>query len=94
MSEGLLEARDFDRYLSLSEKSERAAAIASNEAFTAAMTKAIGKRCERASAGTFVDHTPTFARTIRGETAMSACGSPAAMCAERGGAPNGAETMK
>jgi hypothetical protein len=46
------------------------------------------------TAGTFVDLSPTYARTIRGDGAMSFCGSPAAMCADRGGAPSGAETMK
>jgi hypothetical protein len=95
MSEGLLESRDFDRYLSLSEKSAHDEAIAANDAFTAAMNKAIGKRREKATPGTFVDHTPPIgAKRLYGDVIMSPCGSPAAMCMESGGAQAGAETMK
>lgn len=94
MAEGILESRDFDRYLSLSEKEARAAAVAANDAFILAMAKAVRRGCEQATPGTYVDTSPTYARTIRGEAPMSGCGSPAAMCADRGGAPNGAEAMK
>lgn len=95
MSFGILESRDFDQYLSLSEKAERAAAIASNDAFVLAMGRAVRRGRETAKPGTFVDLTPPIgAIRIRGEVLMSACGSPAAMCLETGGAPSGAETMK
>lgn len=94
MAEGILEHRDFDRYLSLSEKAERTAAVTANDAFIAAMGLAIQKGRETATPGIFVDRTPTFGRRIYGEVAMSPCGSPAAMCTEAGGAPSGAEAMK
>jgi len=65
MSEGKLESRDFDRYLTASEKEQRAAAIASNDAFILAMAKAVRAGQERAIPGTFKDHSPTQARRIR-----------------------------
>lgn len=94
MAEGKLEAQDFEKYLSLSEKEARTAALAANDAFTRAMQKAVKRGREKAKPGTYVDTSPTFARTIRGEAPMSGCGSPGAMCAERGGTPAGAEAMK
>lgn len=90
MAQGTLESRDFDRYMSLSEKEARSTALAANDAFTAALTRAIGKGRETVCPGTFVDLSPTFARRIIGEAALSACGSPAAMCLDSGGA----ESMK
>ena len=94
MAYGKLETQDFEKYLSLSEKEARTAVIASNDAFILAMAKAVKRGREKPRAGTFVDTSPTYARRMHGETAMSSCGSPAAMCAERGGAPNGADAMK
>lgn len=95
MSEGILESRDFDRYTSLSEQAARDAAMAANGAFHAAMTIAIRRGRENAKPGTYVDTTPPIgAIRIRGEIAISACGSPAQMCMEIGGAPSGAESMK
>ena len=94
MSEGKLESKDFDRYLSLSEKEHRAAAVASNDAFILAMANAVRRGRERAKPGTFVDHTPTHARRLYGEARISACGSPAAMCLEAGRAGGGAESLK
>jgi len=95
MSEGKLESRDFDHYVSLSEKAARDAAMASNDAFVLAMAKAVSRGREKAIPGTFVDPTPPIgARRIRGEIAMSACGSPAAMCVERGHRGGGTETLK
>jgi hypothetical protein len=94
MAQGILESQNFDRYMSLSEKQHRHAALAANDAFAAAMTNAVRSGCEHVAPGTFVDLTPSYARLIRGESASSACGSPAAMCFEQGGAAAGAEAMK
>ena len=47
-----------------------------------AMAKAIKRGREKVKAGTFVDPSPSQARRIRGEVAVSACGSPATMCAD------------
>lgn len=78
-----LERIDFDRYLNDSEKLVRQAALASNDAFTAAMNKAVKRGREKVTAGTFVDTSPpTGAFRIRGEILMSCCGSPAALCME------------
>lgn len=91
----LIEPQDFDRYLTDSEKETRKAAYAANEAFTAAMTKAIGRGREKAVAGTFVDLTPPIgAKRLYGILTRSGCGSPAAMCMEAGGAHSGSEAMK
>jgi hypothetical protein len=94
MSAGNLETIDFDRWMSLSEKAHRDSVLASNDAFIAAMTKAVRKGRESARQGTFIDTSPTLARTFRGDVIMSSCGSPAAMCAETGGAGIGASTLK
>jgi hypothetical protein len=68
MSDIKLEAQDYDRYLSHSEKAAHEAAIISNDAFVAAMNKQIGRKREKAVAGTFVDLTPhPFARRFVGE---------------------------
>jgi hypothetical protein len=86
-----LENVDFDKYLSLSEKAARDEAIAANEAFTAAMTKALKRGRERATPGTYVDRSPSLsARFIHAIAPHSACGSPAAMCIERGNPDGGA----
>lgn len=86
-----LERTDFDKYLSLSEKAEREQAIASDEAFIAAMTKAAAKGRENVTRGTYVDTTPPVGiRFIRAIAPLSACGSPAAMCIERGNPDGGA----
>lgn len=90
-----LETLDFDRYLTLAEKAAHAVAVAANEAFTAAMNKAVTKGREHATAGTYVDETPPIgALRLYGILPFSGCGSPGAMCMEAGGAPSGAETMK
>lgn len=74
---------DFDRYLSLSERAHHDAAVASNDAFTAAMNQAIERGKVKVTAGTYVDTTPPIgALRIRGEVLMSISGSPAAMCME------------
>lgn len=94
MAQGILESQNFDRYMSVSEKAHRHASIAANDAFAAAMTNAVRNGREHVAPGTFVDLTPSYARLIRGESAGSACGSPALMCFESGGAAAGAEAMK
>ena len=83
MSMTNLASHDYDRWLTLSEQAEREHAIAANDAFAKAMGKQIKRGREKVVAGTFVDSTtPVRARRIRGEAAVSACGSPAAMCAD------------
>jgi hypothetical protein len=83
MSLSNLEQRDFDRWTTLSEKAQRDGAIAANDAFAKAMGKAIKRGREKVAAGTFVDATAAVrARRIHGESVVSSCGSPAAMCAE------------
>jgi hypothetical protein len=95
MADGILETRDYDRYLSVSEKQERQAALAANEAFARAMTKAVARGGEKVRAGTFVDHSPTQARRIYAEARVSACGSPGAMCLESGAMQaGGAQSLK
>jgi pyridoxine/pyridoxamine 5'-phosphate oxidase len=90
-----LDDRDFDAYHSLSARASQQTALASNDAFVVAMNKAIRKGREKVKAGTFVDHTPPIgAVRIRGETLMSSCGSPAAMCVDTAIAAGGAGTMK
>ncbi len=90
-----LKSGDFDNFVSLSEKEQHKSAIASNDAFLLAMRKAVSRGREKAVDGTYVDLTPPInARRIRGEVLMSACGSPAALCTEIGGAAIGAESMK
>jgi hypothetical protein len=75
---------DLDNFVSLSEREIKAHAIAANDAFTAALAKAIKRGREKVTPGIFVDTTPSSARRIRGDVALSPCGSPAAMCAESG----------
>jgi hypothetical protein len=81
-----LEAREFDRWLTLSEKAAHKAAVKNNDAFTAAMNRAIRRGKIKVEPGTFVDTTPSTAYRIQGDVVMaSGCGSPAGMCAESGG---------
>lgn len=95
MPEFKLDGPNFDHYLSLAEKEAHHAAVTSNDAFVAAMQKAVRRGRENVTEGTFVDHTPPIgAKRLRGILPMSACGSPAAMCMESGGAHIGAEAMK
>lgn len=85
MAEGKLQSDDFDRYLSLSEKEERRAAVASNDAFTLAMNAAVKRGREKVRVGTIVDTSPPINHIrIRGNSIFSACGSPSAMCLEVG----------
>jgi hypothetical protein len=95
MSDIELEGADFDRYLSISERAAHDAAVASNDAFILAMARAVKRGREKVTPGTFVDTSPPIgALRIRGDVVMSACGSPAAMCMEQGGAHSGAASMK
>jgi hypothetical protein len=79
-----LEARAFDRWLTLSEKAAHKAAIEANDAFAAAMTNAIKHGKVTVAIGTFVDNRPLVGAPIRGYAPVSSCGSPAAMCIEEG----------
>lgn len=91
MSLILHDQRHLDRILSKEDKDERNAVIASNDAFIAAMTKAARRGKERVRPGTFVDTSPPIGvRFIRAVAPISACGSPAAMCIERGSPEGGA----
>jgi len=90
-----LDTPDFDFQISLSAKAHRDALLASNDAFIAAMNKAIRKGREKVRPGTFVDASPHVgARRIRGDVAISSCGSPAAMCFDAGGSRADAQAMK
>jgi hypothetical protein len=81
-----LEASEFDRWLTLSEKAAHDAAVKNNDAFSAAMNRAIRRGKVKVAPGTFVDTTPSTAHRIRGDVVMaSGCGSPAAMCVDSGG---------
>ncbi|MDI1265015.1 MAG: hypothetical protein PS018_17330 [bacterium] len=95
MSDIVLDGPNYDRYLTVSEKIAYEDAVASNDAFTIAMTKAIKRGRENVKPGTFVDTTPPIgAKKLRGTLPMSSCGSPSAMCMETGGAHIGAQAMK
>jgi len=93
---GRLESSNFDLWLSLSEKAAIEQTRRSSEAFTAALSRQVKRGRETAAPGTFVDPTPAIGarRMIRGEVQMSACGSSAAMCAERGGVSLVATALK
>jgi hypothetical protein len=91
---GKLESTDYDLWLSQSEKTAIERARKSSEAFTMALARQVKRGREKAVYGTFVDTTPPIgALRIRGTIALSACGSPAAMCAESGYA-GGAAALK
>ena len=90
-----LDDATFNKFTTISEREAINQAIAANEAFTAAMNKAIKRGKVNAVPGTFVDTTPAIgARRLRGDVVMSPCGSPAQMCMESGGAHSGAQAMK
>jgi hypothetical protein len=80
-----LEERDFDRYLTLSEKAARADTVKQDEAFAAAMLGAIRRGKVKVVIGTIVDDLPLMVARIQGYAAVSSCGSPAAMCVDQGG---------
>jgi hypothetical protein len=82
---GRLESTNYDLYLSLSEKAAIEENQRASEAFAAALNRQIKRGRESVARGTFVDPSPAIgARRLYGSTPASACGSPAAMCAERG----------
>ncbi len=60
MSHGVLDTRDFDLYLSLSEKAARDETKRANDAFAAAMNREIMRGRIRARPGTFVDRSPHY----------------------------------
>lgn len=86
---------DFDQHLTLTDQAHHDAAIASNDAFTLAMANAVRRGREKVTPGTFIDATPAIgARRIYGTFPASFCGSPAAMCAERGASPSGTSILR
>lgn len=86
-----LERINYDEFISQSAKAEHDRAVAANDAFILAMAKAVRRGKEKATPGIFVDPTPLSATAfIRPLAPMSACGSPAAMCIERGNPDGGA----
>jgi hypothetical protein len=92
---GKLEERDFDKWLSQSEIAARDQATGANDAFAAAMNKAIRRGKERARPGIYIDLTPPIgARRIAPQPVVSCCGSPAAMCMENAVPENGTSAMK
>lgn len=89
-----LKIGDFDNFVSLSDREIKAHAITANDAFTAALARAIKRGREIVRPGTFIDLSPTSALRIRGDLAVSPCGSPAAMCADSGYAGGLTEAVK
>lgn len=76
-----LSEKSCDRFESTTEEARHLARVAADEAFVAAMNRAIKKRKEKAVAGTFVDETPPISAVrIIPSGIRSGCGSPAAMC--------------
>jgi hypothetical protein len=95
MSEPKLDPQEFNRIVSLSEAASREQTQRSDEAFAAAMNREIRKGKLKVKPVTFVDNSPALgARRIYGDVRVSSCGSPAAMCMESNGAPNGAQSMR
>lgn len=77
------ERDNFDHITLIAEKAHHEANVNSDEAFTAAMLKAMARGKEKVRRGTFVDNSPPSRATrFYGATRMSVCGSPGAMCAE------------
>lgn len=75
--------KDFDRYLSTSESIHHQGVIAADEAFVAAMQRAIRRGREKATEGVTIDTSPPIgAKRLRGSFPMSLFGSPGAMCME------------
>lgn len=84
-----------DKLFSRYQHHRQAAAVAADAAFVRAMTRAVRRGREKAVPGTYVDDTPPIGhKRLYGTFPISACGSPAAMCATSGGSQSGAETMK
>ena len=80
---GRLESANYDLWLSLSEKAAIEQTRKSSEAFAARLERQVKRGRETAARGTFVDISPAIgAIRVRGTSPISACGSPAAMCAE------------
>jgi hypothetical protein len=80
----LLDDPHFDDLTAETEAIARMQTRESDDAFVAAMARAIKRRRETASPGTFVDRSaPVYARRIVPEPAVSLCGSSGQMCIER-----------
>lgn len=80
-----LEEREFDRWLTLTEKAAHKAAVEANDAFAKAMRAAIKSKRVKVKEATVVDDRPLLVAPIRGFAPVSITGSPAAMCADQGG---------
>ena len=75
---------EYDQFIS--EQKRHELNMAADAAFCAAMRRAIRYRQVKVKPGTLVDHRPLLARQFVAYAAPASCGSPAAMCAEAGGA--------
>lgn len=74
---------DFETLVTNSEREHHEANMASNDAFVAAMARAVLKKKEKVTPGTFKDFSPMSPAAIRlGRTDLwqSCVGSPAQMC--------------
>lgn len=92
---GKLEANDFDKWLSQSERIARDNAIASNDAFVEAMARASARGKEKVRPGIYVDTSPPIAaKRLTGEPIMSGCGSSAAMCLSHAVPQQASEAMR
>lgn len=75
---------DFDHLTSISERDHHIANVEANDRFVAAMARAVIRKKEKVTAGTFKDFspmTPAALRLGRADLLHSPVGSPAAMCA-------------
>jgi hypothetical protein len=81
---------DFEHSIALAEINAEKAKLAANDAFMDAMAKAVRAGRERVVFGTHKDTSHFYgARRFWGESVFSACGSPAALCADEHGASEG-----
>jgi hypothetical protein len=85
----------FNAIMTVAEQKHHDAMLKANQAFARAMNRAIRRGKVQVTPGTFVDTSPAiYAKRLRGEVAISPCGSPAAMCVEKGAHEGGAGTLK
>ena len=78
-------ASDLDEWITLSEARAHDANRREDDAFVAAMAKAIRRGREKMPPPPFLDPAPRVARRFYPQPHLSPCGSPAAMCADIGG---------
>jgi hypothetical protein len=89
-----MDDRTFNLNTTAADRATRRRTISADAIFAALLTRAIRDKKETAVAGTVVDPRPLMGPVMRGDLTSSCTGSPAAMCAEIGGANGGAETLK